>query len=76
LGHFSPPSGSFSFETLLSISGGLLLQIPNKKPSAGWFVTIPPELKAKFKAAYPHRRQMRKLTMLAIQWAIKKRPVL
>jgi len=45
---------------------------PNKKPYSAWFVEVPPELKKEFKAYYPGRSAMRKITIAAIRFAIKK----
>lgn len=43
---------------------------PNKKPLSGWFVEIDSELKAEFKAYFPGRAAMKKLTVTAIKTAI------
>ena len=43
---------------------------PNKKRYAGWFVEIEPELKEEFKAYYPGRAAMKRLTINAVKTAI------
>ena len=47
-----------------------------RKPTKGWYVQVPPELKAEFQKLYPGRSAMRKLTIAAIEWAIKVRPTI
>lgn len=42
--------------------------------TAGWFVEVPKELKDEFKRIYPGRRQMKLLTLAAIQYALRERP--
>ena len=49
---------------------------PQKKKKAGWFVEIPAELKEQFRRVYPRRAQMRKITIIAIQYALRRRPPL
>ncbi len=44
---------------------------PVKKRRAGWFVEVPPELKEEFKAYYPGRSAMTRVTIIAIKMAIK-----
>lgn len=46
-------------------------QRPNKKPKAGWFVEVDPALKEEFKAYYPTRAAMNKVTIAAIKNAIR-----
>jgi hypothetical protein len=45
-----------------------------REPQSGWFVEVPAELKKEFKRLYKGRAVMRKLTIAAIEWAIKERP--
>lgn len=45
-----------------------------RKNHVGWFVEIPIELKQEFKRLYKGRSAMRKLTVAAIEWAIRERP--
>lgn len=44
---------------------------PKKKRKAGWFVEVDPELKAQFKAYFPGRSAMTKVTVAAIKRAIR-----
>lgn len=41
---------------------------------AGWFVEIPPELKAEFQRLYPGRRSMKVFTIAFVSWAIRVKP--
>lgn len=47
-----------------------------RKPSVGWYVQVPLELKQEFKKLYPARSAMRKLTVAAIEWAVKVQPTI
>jgi len=42
--------------------------------NSGWFVEVPKELKEEFRRAYPGRRQMKLLTLAAIEYALRERP--
>lgn len=41
---------------------------------SGWFVEVPTRLKKQFKELYPGRSAQRKITLAAIEWAIKSHP--
>lgn len=41
---------------------------------AGWFVEVPRKTKEEFKKLYPGRSAQRKVTLAAIEWAIKSHP--
>jgi len=45
-----------------------------REPKAGWYVEVPISLKNEFKTLYKGRSAMRKLTIAAIQFAIKNHP--
>jgi len=48
--------------------------MPKREAQAGWFVEVPISLKNEFKTLYKGRSAMRKLTIAAIQFAIKNHP--
>jgi hypothetical protein len=41
---------------------------------SGWFVEVPRSLKKEFKRLYPGRSVQRRITLAAIEWAIKSHP--
>lgn len=43
----------------------------SRKGMSGWFVEIPTDMKSKFKELYPGRAAQRRLTIAAIEWAIR-----
>jgi hypothetical protein len=47
-----------------------------KEPKVGWYVDVPADLMAEFKRQYPGRGAMTKLTIAAIERALKVRPLI
>ena len=47
-----------------------------RKGNTGWFVEVPVALKEEFKKLYPGRAAQRRLTVAAIEWAIRAYPTL